>query len=116
MPCHHTLEAYLDAYLDVPRCRPIHRAAVPDDRTWYRATERYFPAQATVYAKIQCNEAAAGIVTKIGNHTFRATDITAYPENVNHASTRTTQLTTGITRASALTRWSGFVRSYDRLL
>ena len=45
---------------------------------------------------------AAGIETKIGNHTFRATGITAYLKNggtlekaatmANHTSTRTTQL------------------------
>ncbi len=45
---------------------------------------------------------AAGIGTKAGNHTFRATGITAYLRNggtleqaaamANHASTRTTQL------------------------
>ncbi len=45
---------------------------------------------------------AAKIETKIGNHTFRATGITAYLNNggtleraalmANHASTRTTQL------------------------
>jgi integrase len=44
----------------------------------------------------------AGIATKIGNHRFRATGITAYLKNggtlgtaaamANHASTRTTQL------------------------
>ena len=46
--------------------------------------------------------AAAGLTAKIGNHTFRATGITAYLKNggtlenaaamANHASTRTTQL------------------------
>ena len=46
--------------------------------------------------------APAGIATKLGNHSFRATGITAYFKNsgtlekaaqmVNHASTRTTQL------------------------
>ena len=45
---------------------------------------------------------AAGIATKVGNHSFRATGITAYLKNggtlekaaamANHASTRTTQL------------------------
>jgi integrase len=45
---------------------------------------------------------AVGIKTKIGNHSFRATGITAYLKNggtlekaaamANHASTRTTQL------------------------
>jgi integrase len=51
---------------------------------------------------IQRRAAAAGIGTRIGNHTFRATGITAYLRNggtlenaaamANHASTRTTQL------------------------
>jgi site-specific recombinase XerD len=46
--------------------------------------------------------AAAGIATKVSNHSFRATGITAYLQNggtlekaaqmANHASTRTTQL------------------------
>jgi integrase len=45
---------------------------------------------------------AAGIATKLGNHSFRATGITAYLKTggtlekaaamANHASTRTTQL------------------------
>ena len=51
---------------------------------------------------IQRRMAAAGIATKDGNHSFRATGITAYLKNggslekaavmANHASTRTTQL------------------------
>jgi len=51
---------------------------------------------------IRRRAAAAGIKTRIGNHTFRATGITAYLKNggtleqaatmANHASTRTTQL------------------------
>ena len=46
--------------------------------------------------------AAAGIMTKVGNHSLRATGITAYLRNggtlekaaamANHSSTRTTQL------------------------
>jgi len=46
--------------------------------------------------------AATGIETRLGNHSFRATEITAYLKNggtlekaaamANHASTRTTQL------------------------
>ena len=74
MPCHHNLEEYL-----------AHGAAASerlcDDR----------PARA-----------AAGIATKLGNHSFRATGITAYLKNggtlekaaamANHASTRTPQL------------------------
>ena len=54
------------------------------------------------YAMIRRRASAAGIETKIGNHTFRATGVTAYLKNggtlenaaamANHASTRTTQL------------------------
>ena len=49
----------------------------------------------------KCRARAAGIATRIGNHTFWATGITAYLKNggtlekaamANHASTRTTQL------------------------
>ncbi|WP_284314538.1 tyrosine-type recombinase/integrase [Labrys miyagiensis] len=55
-----------------------------------------------VHAMIRRRAEAAAIGTKIGNHTFRATGITAYLKNggtlekaavmANHASTRTTQL------------------------
>jgi integrase len=58
--------------------------------------------QANAYAMIRRRAEAAGIKTKIGNHSFRATGITAYLRNggtlekaaamANHASTRTTQL------------------------
>src|SRR5271155_2568849 len=57
---------------------------------------------ARAYAMIRRRAAAAGIETKLGNHSFRATGITAYLKNggtlekaaamANHASTRTTQL------------------------
>jgi integrase len=59
--------------------------------------------QANAYAMIRRRAAGAGIATKLGNHGFRATGITAYLKNggarskkaaamANHASTRTTQL------------------------
>ena len=58
--------------------------------------------QQDVYRMIQRRARAAGIKTKIGNHTFRATGITAYLKNggtlehaqqiANHASPRTTKL------------------------
>jgi integrase len=58
--------------------------------------------QVNAYAMIQRRARVAGIKTRIGNHTFRATGITAYLKNggtlekaamiANHASTRTTQL------------------------
>jgi hypothetical protein len=37
--------------------------------------------QANAYAMIRRRAAAAGIVTKLGNHSFRATGITAYLKN-----------------------------------
>src|SRR5690242_961327 len=58
--------------------------------------------QANAYAMIRRRAAAAGVATKLGNHSFHATGITAYLKNggtlekaaqmANHASTRTTQL------------------------
>ena len=58
--------------------------------------------QANAYAMIQRRAKAPGITTRVGNHTFRATGVTAYRKNggtlekaaqmANHASTRTTQL------------------------
>ena len=58
--------------------------------------------QANAYLMVQRRTLAAGIGTRIGNHSFRATGITAYLKNggtlenaaamANHASTRTTQL------------------------
>ena len=57
---------------------------------------------ANAYRMIQRRAKAAGIQTRIGNHTFRATGITAYLKNhgtletaqhiANHASPRTTML------------------------
>ena len=56
--------------------------------------------QANAYAMVQRRARAAGIATRIGNHTVRATGITAYLKDggtlekaaamANHASTRTT--------------------------
>ena len=103
MPCHHTLEYYLHAYPD-----GCELAAEPKGslfRTIGRGTGRLTATplrQADAYAMIGRRAAAVGIATKIGNHTFRATGITAYLKNggqletaaamANHSSTCTTQL------------------------
>jgi site-specific recombinase XerD len=103
MPCHHSLEEYLTAYLE--------QTCIMDDgkgplfRTIGRGTDQLTRTplpQANAYAMIQRRAVATGIATKIGNHSFRATGITAYLKNggtlekaaamANHASTRTTQL------------------------
>jgi len=103
MPCHHTLEEYLHAYLNGtgiagdlkgPLFRTIRRGTGQLSRTAL--------PQANAYAMVGRRALAAGIDTRIGNHSFRATGITAYLKNggtlenaaamANHASTRTTQL------------------------
>ena len=103
MPCHHNLEEYLTGYLDGAGLRDDSKG--PLFRTIGRGTgqlTRTVLPQANAYAMIRRRAAGAGIVTKLGNHSFRATGITAYFKNggtlekaaamANHASTRTTQL------------------------
>jgi integrase len=103
MSCHHNLEEYLIAYLDGAGLRDDPKG--PLFRTIGRGTGKLTPTvlpQANAYAMIRRRAAAAGIDTKLGNHSFRATGITAYLKNggtlekaaamANHASTRTTQL------------------------
>ena len=82
MPCHHNLEAYLHEYLagagleDDPK-GPLFRTI---GRGTARLTRTPLP-QANAYAMISRRGVAAGIRAKIGNHTFRATGITAYLKN-----------------------------------
>jgi site-specific recombinase XerD len=103
MPCHHNLEEYLTRYLDGAGLRGDPKG--PLFRTIGRGTgelTRTVLPQANAYAMIRRRAAGAGIATKLGNHSFRATGITAYLKNggtlekaaamANHASTRTTQL------------------------
>ena len=103
MPCHHNLETYLHAYID--GCMLAGDPKGPLFRTIGRGTDQLTTTplpQANAHAMIRRRAAAADIETKIGNHTFRATGITAYLKNggtlekaaamANHASTRTTQL------------------------
>lgn len=102
MPCHHNLEEYLTAYLD--RCELREDRKGPLFRTIARGTKRLSdtPPQANAFQMVRRRAVAADIETAIGNHSFRATGITAYLKNggtleragtmANHASTRTTQL------------------------
>lgn len=103
MPCHHTLEAYLRAYLDGTGLAGDPKG--PLFRTVARGTGQLSTTplpQANAYAMVRRRALAAGLDTAVGNHTFRATGITAYLKNggtlenaaamANHASTRTTQL------------------------
>ena len=97
VPCHHMLEKLLDDYIAAAGIAgdgegPLFRTTGQAEAMW----------QQDAYPMIQRRAAAAGIKTRIGNHTFRATGITAYLKNngtlehaqtlANHASPRTTKL------------------------
>jgi site-specific recombinase XerD len=104
MPCHHALAEALRAYIDA--------AGIADDRKgWLFRTARGHTAtalseqpmgQTDAWRMIRRRAVAAGIHAPIGNHSFRATGITAYLGNggalehaqsmAAHESPRTTKL------------------------
>jgi site-specific recombinase XerD len=104
MPCHHALAEALRAYIDA--------AGIAEDRKGFLfRTSRGHTAtvlseqpmmQPDAWRMIRRRAAAAGIHAPIGNHTFRATGITAYLSNggalehaqsmAAHESPRTTKL------------------------
>ena len=103
MPCHHNLDAYLHAYID--------GSELAGDAKGYlfrtaRGRTRQLSAepmsQPDAYRMIVRRARAAGIWTRIGNHSFRATGITEYLKNggkleiaqamAAHESSRTTGL------------------------
>jgi site-specific recombinase XerD len=104
MPCHHSLAEALHVY--------IGAAGIAEDRKgWlFRTSPRHNATmltdqpmtQADAWRMIRRRAAAAGIHAPIGNHTFRATGITAYLGNggalehaqtmAGHESPRTTKL------------------------
>jgi len=100
-PCHHKLERFLDEY--------IAAAGIAGDkegplfRTTGRTTGKMQRmGQPDAYRMIQRRARQAGIKTKVGNHSLRATGITDYLKNAgtlehaqamaNHSSPRTTKL------------------------
>jgi site-specific recombinase XerD len=103
MPCHHNLDDYLDAYTE--------GAGIKGDDSGYlfrtapgrtgELSDRAM-SQSDAWRMIRRRARAAGIHTKIGNHSFRATGITEYLKNggkleiaqqmANHESSRTTGL------------------------
>lgn len=102
MPCHHQLEEYLLAYIEA--C-DLAEPKASLFRTISRETKRLSETPLTqpdTHAMVRRRARAAGIATRIGNHSFRATGITTYLKNggtlenaaamANHSSTRTTQL------------------------
>jgi len=104
MPAHHTLEQYLDEYLDAAGIRDQPKS--PLFRTFSGGRKHVItenPMQQTYgWQMIQRRASVAGIATKICNHTFRGTGITTYLSNngtlekaqqmAAHESPRTTKL------------------------
>jgi site-specific recombinase XerD len=103
MPCHHSLEAYLHEYIEAGSLDLQPKGFL------FRTTEGQSGvltdrpmSQSDVYRMIKRRAVDAGIKTKIGCHTFRATGITEYLRNggkleiaqqmANHESARTTGL------------------------
>ncbi len=82
MPCHHKLEAYLDAYITAAgiegdRKGPLFRSAI--GRTGQLSTRPL--SRTDVWYMIQRRSADGNLETAIGCHTFRATGITDYLTN-----------------------------------
>jgi integrase/recombinase XerD len=74
VPCNQSLERLLDNYIEAAGIA----GASNGPALW----------QQDVYRMIQRRAAASGIKTKIGNHTFRATGITAYLKKPGYAGAR----------------------------
>jgi integrase/recombinase XerD len=103
MPCHHKLEAYLDAYIDAAgiggdRKGPLFRSAIGKTKKLSAAPM----SRSDVWAMVRRRASDARIETAIGCHTFRATGITDYLTNggrievaqrmAGHSNARTTGL------------------------
>ncbi len=103
VPCHHNLAQLLDDYIEAAGIAgdldgPLFRTAA--GKTGSLTGNAMW--QQDAYRMIQRRAGDAGIKTRIGNHTFRATGITAYLKNsgklevaqhiANHESPRTTKL------------------------
>jgi len=103
MPCHHKLEAYLDAYIaaakiENDRKEPLFRAALR--KTQMLSTRPL--SRTDVWCMVRRRAADLGLETAIGCHTFRATGITDYLTNggrievaqrmAGHANAKTTGL------------------------
>jgi len=101
MPAHHRLEEFLDAY--------IESSAIADDaegplfRSWRNGLLiRRTLSQSNIHHMVRRRAGKAGIQTRIGCHSFRATGITNYLKNggrlevaqqmAGHESSRTTGL------------------------
>ena len=82
MPCHHTLEAWLTAYMTAAGLgedpgAPLFQSLAPGNRSLSGRRLSRTPAWSMVRRRAR----EAGIDTPVTNHTFRGTGITAYLEH-----------------------------------
>jgi site-specific recombinase XerD len=103
LPCHHELEQYLQAYIDAAgmadeKGTPLFRSAM---RRTGRLTETRLH-RIDAFRMVKRRARAAGILSPIGCHTFRATGITQYLlnggklEHAQHMAAHESSRTTGL--------------------
>jgi len=103
MPAHHTLETYLDEYIEATGLRGQSKTHLFRSAVWYSGELTGEPMhRVDAYRMVRRRTAAAGFTQRLGCHTFRATGITAYLEGggslenaqamAAHESPRTTKL------------------------
>jgi integrase/recombinase XerD len=123
MPCHHKLEAYLDAYIEAAgiegdRKGPLFRAAIGK-------TKKLGPgaiSRTDVWYMVRRRASDAGIETAIGCHTFRATGITDYLTNggrievAQRMAGHSNAKTTGLYATAAAGGAPGLVTSLFRVI
>ena len=103
VPCHHILDEYLTDYLAATGLGALPKSPVfPTIDRYTKELSRTPMTDGNAREMINRRAKAAGITTRLSNHSFRASGITNYLENggvlekaaamAAHASTRTTQL------------------------
>jgi site-specific recombinase XerD len=104
MPCHHALAEALHAYINAARIAEDRKGFLFRTSSGHNGNALSDQAmdQSAAWRMIRRRATAAGITAPIGNHTFRATGITAYLSNggalehaqemAAHESPRTTKL------------------------
>jgi integrase len=118
MPCHHALAEALHAYIDAAALAEYRKGVLFRTARGHNCTSlsEQPMTQPDAWRMIRRRAAAAGIHAPIGNHSFRATGITAYVSNggalehaqemAAHESPRTTSSTIGRRSGLPRTRWS----------
>ena len=103
LPCHHELEDHLDAYRDAIGMG--HEKGTPLFRSAMRRTGRLTDTRLhriDAFRMVKRRARAAGILSPIGCHTFRATGITQYLlhggtlEHAQHMAAHESSRTTGL--------------------